>query len=332
VQQCLQAGLVSGETVHVDSTLIRAQVSYASYSHRHGQKVWEENQAPSRKTSSSDPEAFFATDSRKEPPRPSYKQHTAVDDRKGIVVDVAVTTSDVNEGNHLGRQLDRIQTTTGIKPQRITADSGYAHGHVLQSLEEAGIEPIIPPKPLAQHHKSIPIYRFKYDAQNQLVRCPRGKKLKRSYQDDTGWFYKSRTDDCRTCPLRKRCLSPSVGRRSVHIGHGYDALLRARRKKGNWPSIWRQLYRRHRWQVEGIHGEAKTQHGLHRAVRRGRWNVAIQALLTAAVINLKRLAPPFAFYLRINRPCHLIRPLSRRFWSRASHQSPISGLQLVLAS
>jgi len=42
--------------------------------------------------------------------------------------------------------------------------------------------------------------------------------------------------------------------------------------------------------VEGPHGEAKTQHGLRRAVRRGLWNVAIQAYLTAAVMNLKRLA------------------------------------------
>ena len=39
-----------------------------------------------------------------------------------------------------------------------------------------------------------------------------------------------------------------------------------------------------------MHGEAKTQHGLRRAVRRGLSNVAIQAYLTAAVINLKRLA------------------------------------------
>ena len=49
-------------------------------------------------------------------------------------------------------------------------------------------------------------------------------------------------------------------------------------------------YNRHRWRVEGMHGEAKTQHGLRRAVRRGLSNVVIQAYLTAAVINLKRLA------------------------------------------
>ena len=38
-----------------------------------------------------------------------------------------------------------------------------------------------------------------------------------------------------------------------------------------------------------MHGEAKTQHGLRRAVCRGLSNVAIQAYLTAEVINLKRL-------------------------------------------
>ena len=46
----------------------------------------------------------------------------------------------------------------------------------------------------------------------------------------------------------------------------------------------------HRNRVEGAHGEAKTQHGLRRAARRGLWNVAIQVYLTAAVMNLKRLA------------------------------------------
>jgi hypothetical protein len=34
---------------------------------------------------------------------------------------------------------------------------------------------------------------------------------------------------------------------------------------------------RHRWKVEGVHGEAKTWHGLARAVRRGLANMQIQA-------------------------------------------------------
>jgi len=76
----------------------------------------------------------------------------------------------------------------------------------------------------------------------------------------------------------------------VRIVRGYEALLRARRRRWRWGEREKECYRRHRWRVEGIHGEAKTQHGLRRAARRGLWNVAIQAYLTAAVINLKRLA------------------------------------------
>ena len=54
-----------------------------------------------------------------------------------------------------------------------------------------------------------------------------------------------------------------------------------------------------RWRVEGSHGEAKTQHGLRRAVRRGTANVAIQVYLTAAVMNLKRLAASLRTILAI---------------------------------
>ena len=42
--------------------------------------------------------------------------------------------------------------------------------------------------------------------------------------------------------------------------------------------------------AEGFRGEAKTWHGLARALRRGLANMRIQAFLTAAAVNLKRLA------------------------------------------
>ena len=67
-------------------------------------------------------------------------------------------------------------------------------------------------------------------------------------------------------------------------------MLRARKRCRKPDKKFIETYSRHRWQVEGMHGEAKTQHGLSRAVRRGLANVAIQAYLTAEVINLKRLA------------------------------------------
>ena len=112
----------------------------------------------------------------------------------------------------------------------------------------------------------------------------------RSYRAPRGWIYRAKARDCGGCGLRQRCVAPSVKVRTILIVSGYEALIRARRKKPRWGEEWRRLYSRHRWRVEGVHGEAKTQHGLRRAVRRGLKNVAIQVYLTAAVMNLKRLA------------------------------------------
>ena len=78
------------------------------------------------------------------------------------------------------------------------------------------------------------------------------------------------------------------------ISDDYPALLRARRRKERWSKEDQRLYQRHRWRSEGFHGEAKTWHGLARAVRRGLQNMRIQTFLTAAAINLKRLAAVLA--------------------------------------
>ena len=150
---------------------------------------------------------------------------------------------------------------------------------------------VIPPQANKTPHRGMPLQRFAYAAYPAIVRCPAKKILTRRPLSQHGWVYRARAADCTACALRKRCVPPTVRARRVGLKDGYCALLRARRcKERGWPDSMRDAYHRHRWQVEGIHGEAKCQHGLRRAVRRGLSNIRIQAYLTAAVINLKRLA------------------------------------------
>jgi Transposase DDE domain len=78
--------------------------------------------------------------------------------------------------------------------------------------------------------------------------------------------------------------------KAIVLSHDYPALPRARRRRERWTEEDRRLYQRHRWRSEGFHGEAKTWHRLARAARRGLGNMKIQAYLTAAAINVKRLA------------------------------------------
>ena len=312
VKSCCDAGLVNGETVHIDATLIRADVSWESLTTEHAEKVLEANTTkedpqddppkPKRgrprtkppkpkKYSPTDPDATMSTSCKQYRLEPCYKQHTAVDDEAGVVVDVDVTTGESNEGRQLPEQIDRIEANTGRKVLAVTADGGYAHSVNYAELEDRQIDAVIPPQRENTSPKRIPARRFKYDARHKVVRCPGGKTLRRSSYDSKRLTYRARSSDCRSCPLRSRCLPSSSTVRTITISHGHEALVRARRRKAKgWDPPTRHAYHRHRWRVEGVHGEAKTQHGLRRAVRRGCWNVAIQAYLTAAVMNLKRLA------------------------------------------
>lgn len=328
VRQCVDAGLVGGKTVHIDATLIRADVSWESLVQIHTDNVLEENHSPEdeptdgpgrprtrppkpQKRSTTDPDATMTTSRRSFHMEPFFKQHGAVDDQCGIIVDVEVTTGQVNEGKQLVGQLERIEAHIGQKPQTATADKGYAHGANYEHLEQRQIEAIIPPQTSTTRSCCIPSCRFKYDAKNRVVTCPAQRKLTYRGTSEKGDTYRAQVNDCQPCPLRQRCFSKGARCRTILIVPGYEALLRARRVHTRGDDRRRALYTRHRWRVEGVHGEAKTQHGLRRAARRGLWNVAIQAYLTAVVMNLKRLAAVGLCFLRLAGPIFAVKRVLR---------------------
>ncbi|NIP50985.1 transposase [candidate division KSB1 bacterium] len=307
VSLCADSGLINGETVHIDATLIRADVSWESLTEQHVGQVLEvnedDNSAPSpkkgrprkspkkaKKISQTDPDATMTTSCNRFHLEPSFKQHTAVDDQAGVIVDVDITTGEVSEGGQLPDQIERIENNTGKQIQTLTADSGYAHPSNYAHLEKREIEGVIPPQNETKHPKRIPIRRFKYDAKHKIVRCPAGKTLHRSSKQKNGWLYRAKRCDCKSCPLQERCIPKTASSRTILIVNDYESLIRARRDRQRWSPEKKATYQRHRWRVEGVHGEAKKWHALGRAARRGLANVAIQVYLTAAIINLKRLA------------------------------------------
>lgn len=193
VSACAAAGLVNGETVHIDATLIRADVSWESLTERHVEQVLQENAAESggvegpveveqsrskspKKYSPTDPDATLTTSCRQYRMEPCYKQHTAVDDRAGVIVDVEVTTGEASEGRQLPRQIERIEAQTGITIRTATADGAYAHSTNFAMLETRGTQAIIPPQPEATRAGRIPARRFRYDARHDPEATPGGQQ------------------------------------------------------------------------------------------------------------------------------------------------------------
>jgi transposase len=299
VRQCQAAGLVSAETVHIDASLIRANVSMDALVARHLDAVEDANDAEREARTSgkfkkfcrTDPDATMATSS-KAPLRPAYKQHTAVDDLAGVVVDVEVVTGEEHDTGRFAERLDAIEETLGATPDRITADTIYGVGRIYAALEDRPIEAVIPPlrSPRRKGAQGFPTERFKFDPHHDVVRCPAKKRLTPRNSTKSGKWYRADRRDCARCPLKAQCLLQGAPSRRVHIVTNHAAILRARRKRAAWGEDEHAIYTRHRWRVEGAHGTAKTLHGLARAIRRGLENMKIQALLTAIAMNLKKLA------------------------------------------
>jgi Transposase DDE domain len=99
-----------------------------------------------RMVSTTDPDCAMATSNRRSFAEASYKQHVAVDDRAGVIVDVAITRGDANEGNLIERHVDRAAALIGKRAKTVTADAGYAYGKVYAAMEARGIDPVIPAK------------------------------------------------------------------------------------------------------------------------------------------------------------------------------------------
>ena len=125
VLACVAAKIAKGEIVHVDASLIRADVSWESLVAKHVDAVDEANheQVQTSKASRStgkfkkvcttDPDASMATNGRNRRLEPAYKQHAVVDDLRGVVLDVEVTTGEVNEGQVIVERLDATMAVTG---------------------------------------------------------------------------------------------------------------------------------------------------------------------------------------------------------------------------
>ena len=142
--------------------------------------------------------------SSKAPLRPAYKQHTAVDDLAGVVVDVEIVTGEEHDTGRFEARLDAIEDTLGVPPGRITADTIYGVGRVCAILEDSRIEAVIPPlrAPRRQGAQGFPTERFTYHPHHDVVRCPAKKRLTPRNGTKLGRWYRADRRDCARCPLK----------------------------------------------------------------------------------------------------------------------------------
>jgi len=166
LQQCVDAGLVEGDLLHVDGSLIAANASkdtlrpdlrglsealYTTLDQAAGDDAdaapvaeqADDDDRPSKTISSpTDPDARMTRKNGQTVL--GYKEHRVVDDAHGIVTATATTDAAVDESHMLETVLNRHRFNTGLLEDRVAADKGYGTREVYKMLPARSVTPCIP--------------------------------------------------------------------------------------------------------------------------------------------------------------------------------------------
>jgi transposase len=229
----------------------------------------------------------------------------------GYVLDLAmdadselITAVNVLPGNAAGNGLEAAdaaqliaqeETAQGNDVAALSMDGAGYNGPVLRHLtdpEGLNLEVTVP-VPQPPPRQTFGPERFALtvlaDGTAELT-CPTGAttRQRERNEDDTGWKYGFKASQCGKCPLRSDCLSnPKSTRGRKVTKNDYEADYRQARQKVGTPEY--QEVRSQHTKVERKLGEVARHHGQRRARYRGQARVLVQAVLTALVVNVKRL-------------------------------------------
>jgi transposase len=114
------------------------------------------------------------------PPRQAYNAQTAVNDRQIILA--AEISLDAPDFGHLEPMLDTTLATlerhdVTEQPEAVIGDAGYWHTAQIQSIEERGIEVLIPPDGTMRAGKRPGWEHGFYEAMRERLKSERGRKL-----------------------------------------------------------------------------------------------------------------------------------------------------------
>ena len=245
-----------------------------------------------RKTSHTDPESGYMCRSEKEKGF-MYLDHRTVDSAHNIITDVHVTPGNVSDVDPYIKRLDVQIEKFGFKVKAVGLDAGYLSAPICKALADRKIQGAIGNRRYNSAPGKYNKVHFTFIRESKQLCCPNNCFLnyRNTNREGTSSFVAD-PEDCRSCPLKEKCLS---GRHTYRIVYRHvwevfreDVIRYTRSDSG------KRLYRRRKETIERSFADSKSKHGLRYARYRGVKGVLEQCLLTATVQNIKKIAMTLA--------------------------------------
>jgi transposase len=306
VVQCVEAGLVDGSKLFLDTSLIDADASnnsvvdtqslkrYLKRGYRELEtrlddlEVQKLTPTNSRFISTTDPDASVTRQgSGKSKLR--YKTHRALDPHCELITVTKVTPGSQDDGELLKEMIDTHKHNTQKEVDTVVADSKYGTIDNYLICHDQGVKCHIPS--LEETHRGsgrqkgiFPKQAFPYSSDTDTFSCPAGHTLnKRHYHKRRNHYeYKAPPELCANCQLRQECTRSKDGRTLKR--HLRQDELDIMREHATSTEAKRDIKTRQHLSERSF-GQS-TRYGYKRARWRRLWRMQIQDFLIAATQNI----------------------------------------------
>lgn len=315
VWQCVEAGLVDGSKIFMDSSLVQADASNNSVvnvnkdtlkihlvrgfneleSRLEEKENPEEDHEPKlgaanrNHISTTDPDASVTSYGASKP-KLQYKTHRSVDAKAEIITSTEVTPGEINEAHLLSTLLAMHQDNTQKTADTVVADTKYGTVDNYLTCCDLGVNAHIPDLKNSQEESRRDIFSeddFPYNPETDMYLCPAGQHLKKSSykpQQDA-YVYRCSNKICRNCSLITKCTKSKNSRTLKRHRRKED--LDKMRNAAQSQTAKRDIRTRQHLMERSF--ARATRYGFKHARWRRLWRVQIQEYLTSAIQNIMTL-------------------------------------------
>jgi transposase len=219
-----------------------------------------------------------------------YLLDVAMDADSELITSVNVLPANGDEGADVTHLIEQEEQAHGNDVEAVSMDGAGFRGELLRELTDPqglNMQVFVPPAPEQANGQFQP-EQFTLSADGASLTCPAGQTT--TWRDEA--FANSARftfpeSACANCPLRQQCLAkPTVKRRTV-VKNYYEAEYRAARAKAK-TAAYAEVRRQHP-AIERKLSELVRRHDARHARFWGLERVLRQGIMTALVVNLKRI-------------------------------------------
>ncbi|MDA8188261.1 MAG: transposase [Dehalococcoidales bacterium] len=216
------------------------------------------------------------------------KVQVAEEPETELITEIEVVDASAGDGASLLPMVQSVEEHLEVKVEHATGDMAYGSVDNRVKCAEQGIDLVSPVA--APGDPEVAKSAFEIDEIAGRATCPQGQTttVSREVKDDAGWKVKQfifEREVCVACPLFQRCVKSKTSGRTVTLNFHEEVINEARERQAT--EEFKEKYKE-RPKVERKIAEL-VRHGLRQARYIGRKKKRLQALWTAALVNMKRL-------------------------------------------